>query len=135
LAEATAWSLHRLGSKKGTGFLTADMKAAVRANPSDYRSRFRLGTRYVELDLFKEAYREFKSGISDLQGPPQYTRVDRSTWVDASRAACGSRHFSEGLEWLKNARMSPRELEKYRALPEFESALAKPSFKKVFGVQ
>ncbi len=135
VAEDIAWTLHRLGSRAGTSYLTAELKAAVKANPGDYRSRFRMGTRYVELSMFKEAYKEFRTAIQDLEGTPQYTRIDRQTWVTASRAACGSRHFPEGLDWLKNARMSPRQLEEYRELPEFEAALAKPAFKKVFGVQ
>ncbi|MBC8330005.1 MAG: hypothetical protein ISR76_03760 [Planctomycetes bacterium] len=135
MAEDIAWTLHRLESKKGSSFLTAEMRAGVKANPSDYRSRFRLGARYVDMAMFKDGFKEFKAGIQDLQGTPQYTRIDRLTWVSAARAACGSRRYTEGLEWLKNARMSPRELEEYRALPEFEDALAKPAFKKVFGIQ
>jgi hypothetical protein len=135
LAEDVAWTLHRLGSRAGTSWLTDDLKDAVKANPRDYRARFRLGERYVALGMFKEGYREYREGIEELEGTPQFSRIDRETWLTAARAACGGRQYSDGLEWLTNARMSPRQLEPYRELPEFESALTKKDFRKLFGLQ
>ncbi|RMH03629.1 MAG: hypothetical protein D6702_05475, partial [Planctomycetota bacterium] len=135
LAEEVAWTLHRMDSRAGARFLTEPLEEAVRANGDDYRARFRLGSRLVELGDFDAAYREFRTGLKLVEAFGRGSRVDRSTWLDAARAACGSRHYGEGLDWLRGARMSPRQLEPYRDLPEFAGALKKSSFRKLFGLE
>jgi len=135
LAIPIAWTAHRLGEKSATKFLSKDLKDAVRKNPKDWRLRLDYGKRLVELSEFSDAYKEYRNIVQDLEGTPAYRSIPRESWLFAARAACGARRMSDGADWLSNARMSPRELETYKNLPEFKAALSKPAFKKLFGLR
>ena len=135
LAEDVAWALHRMGHRDGARYLVAGPEAALRANPKDYRARMRLGRTYVELGKFRDAYKEYRTAIQDIEGTQSYRNVDALNWLFAARAAAGARRYSDGAEWLEQARMSPKELEPYRDLPEFQGALNKPAFRRLFGLE
>jgi hypothetical protein len=135
LANSIAWAAHRLGEKTGTKFLSKDLKESTRKNPKDWRLRLSYGERLVELSEFSDAYKEYRKVVQDLEGTPAYRSIKRESWLFAARAACGARRMADGADWLSNARMSPRELEAYRDLPEFKYALSKSNFKRLFGIR
>ena len=134
LIEEIAWTAHALGEKSGAKYLLNDLEDAVKKNPRDWRPRLRLAKRQVDLSDFSGGYKEFRRVVQLVRGSPSFARLDSEDWFYGARAACGSRHFNEGAEWLDNARMSPRQLRAYSHLPEFEDALTKSTFKKKFGL-
>lgn len=135
LATDLAWTLHSLGDRSGRKFLIGDLEARTRRNPTDWRLKMKLGARLVDLAEFSAAYKEFRPAVLSLKGTPTLGQVQRKEWLAATRAACGSRHFDDGETWLRNARMSPRELAPFRDLPEFEDALKRAAFRRLFGIR
>ncbi len=134
LCEDIAWTAHRLGDKAGAKYLLKVPEQNLKSKPQDWRRRIELATIMVNLGDFSHAYKEFRKVTKQIAGTPSYKNLRRETWLMGARAACGSRHFSEGEDWLSNARMSTRELAEYVDNPEFEDALRKSGIRKLFGL-
>jgi len=135
LAEPLAWTLHRLGSLRGTRFLLEGPLAKVKRKPKDGEARLALGRLQVELGQFPEAYRELKKGFDLLAGQRKaWLKITSETWFFAARAAAGARHYRESGDWLRRSGMTPQDLEPYRNLPEFHAVLNRQPFKDLFGI-
>ena len=134
LCEDIAWVTHRLGDKAGAKYLLRVPETKLKANPKSWRLQIELATVLVELGNFSRAYKEFHKAVDTVEGTRSYQSIRRNTWLVGARAACGSRHYTDGEDWLSNAQMSSRELAEYIDYPEFEDALRKPGIRKKFGL-
>ena len=86
----------------------------------------------VNVDEHKDGYRTFKEGIGLAN--LNRGRLSDLDWVWASRAAAGSRKYEEAGAWLAKAGLSPKELEPFAELPEFEDCRLKSPFRRLFGL-
>lgn len=129
-----AWALHRLGENAGANYLLASPEAEAKRNPDDWRAQFTLGRLQVDLGEFQAAYRNFKKTLDSLEGTPVARRIDSQDYLYAARAAAGAKKSKESGQWLIASRLTVKQLEPYRSLPEFEPYLKKAPFSRLFPV-
>ncbi|MGB0953642.1 MAG: hypothetical protein ACPG31_10475 [Planctomycetota bacterium] len=129
-----AWSLHRLGENAGANYLLAGPEADAKRNPDDWRIQFTLGQLQVELGEFQSAYRNYKKTLDSLEGTPVARRIDPQDYLYAARAAAGAKKSKESGQWLIASRLTTKQLEPYRDLPEFQPYLKKAPFSRLFPV-
>lgn len=135
IAYPMAWALHRMGQKEGAKFLLREPEQAVKSRPRDWRTRLALSQLYVRLSEFGDGYKEFNTVYEQVKNNSFTLRqITSEDWLYGARAAAGARRTKDAGDWLERARMSPRELEPYKDLPEFKPLLNKQPFKRLFGL-
>lgn len=129
-----AWSLHRLDENAGRNYLLAGPEADAKRNPDDWRTQFTLGQLQVDVGEFNAAYRNYKKTLDSLEGTPAARRIDPMDYLYAARAAAGAKKSKESGQWLIASRLTSKQLEPYRHLPEFQPYLKKAPFSRLFPV-
>ncbi|MCI0589686.1 MAG: HEAT repeat domain-containing protein [Planctomycetes bacterium] len=114
-AEA-AVALSALGEEGGAKGLLREYHAWISNNsrlPGPYAER---GGFYLRLGRWGEALRDYQEAIRLAKNEG----TDARWFVDAARALCRLNREREAVSFLKRSGLSPRELARYRDLPEFE---------------
>ncbi len=114
-AEA-AIALSALGEEGGAKGLLREYQAWISNNsrlPGPYAER---GGFNLRLGRWGDAFRDYQEAIRIARNEG----TDARWFVDAARALCRLNREREAVSFLKRSGLSPRELARYRDLPEFE---------------
>ncbi|MBC8371287.1 MAG: hypothetical protein H8E25_14900, partial [Planctomycetes bacterium] len=91
LAKDIAYSLHRLGDKKGTKFLLSAPEKSYRDNNRNWWHATVLGSMQVELGLHADAYKVFKYSYDRaVKDESDYRKIKAQDLIWAARAPAGS---------------------------------------------
>jgi hypothetical protein len=135
LAKDIAYSLHRLGDRKGTKHLLDKPEQEYRDNNGDWPYAVKLGTMQVKLDLHSDAYRIFHSAYTQgIKNEQVRRRMKRDDFVWAARAAAGAKRPSVAFDWLNSSGLSIIELKEVGKYSEFEPYLDRDSFIALFSL-
>ena len=135
LAEDIAYSLHRMGDRKGTKHLLDKPEQEYRDNNGGWPYAVNLGSMQVKLGLHSEAYHVFdkayKKGVKNEQ---VRRRMKRDDFVWAARAAAGAKRPSVAFDWLNASGLSIIELKEVGKYSEFAPYLDRDNFIALFSL-
>jgi HEAT repeat protein len=114
-AEA-AFALASLGDDAGAKGLLREYGAWIASNPRLPNVYAERGKIYLRLGRWGEALHDYQEAIRLARNEG----TDARWFVDAARALCRLNREREAASFLKRSGLSPRELSRYRDLPEFE---------------
>ena len=135
LAKDIAYSLHRMGDRKGTKHLLDKPEQEYRDNNGDWPYAVNLGTMQVKLGLHSDAYRVFHSAYTQgIKNEQVRRRMKRDDFVWAARAAAGAKRPSVAFDWLNSSGLSIDELKEVGMYSEFEPYLDRDSFIALFSL-
>jgi hypothetical protein len=135
LAEEIAYSLHRLGDRKGTKHLLDKPEQEYRDNNGEWPYAVSLGTMQVRLGLYSEAYRVFdKAYTKGVKNERVRRSMKRDDFVWAARAAAGAKRPSVAFDWLNSSGLSIYELKDIGKYSEFEPYLDRGNFIALFSL-
>ena len=135
LASDIAYSLHRLGDRKGTKHLLDKPEQEYRDNNGEWSYAVNLGSMQVKLGLHSEAYRVFHSAYTQgVKNEQVRRRMLREDFVWAARAAAGAKRPSVAFDWLNSSGLSIKELKEVGKYSEFEPYLDRDSFIALFSL-
>ncbi|MDE0586163.1 MAG: hypothetical protein OSB63_06040 [Planctomycetota bacterium] len=135
LASSVAYSLHRLGDRKGTKHLLDKPEQEYRDNNGEWPYAVNLGSMQVRLGLHSEAYRVFHSAYTQgVKNEQVRRRMKRDDFVWAARAAAGAKRPSVAFDWLNSSGLSIAELKDVGKYSEFEPYLDRDSFIALFSL-
>ncbi|MDP6963856.1 MAG: hypothetical protein QGF46_06800 [Planctomycetota bacterium] len=136
LATDVAYTLHRLGDRKGTSYLLDGPEQEYIDNDGVWPYAVALGKLQVELGLHSDAYKVFhRSYTKGVKNEQVRRRMKRQDFVWAARAAAGAKRPSEAFDWLGNSGLSMDELRQVGKFPEFEPYLDRDQFKALFSIE
>jgi hypothetical protein len=135
LAEDIAYSLHRLGDRKGTKHLLDKPEQEYRENNGEWSYAVKLGAMQVKLGLHSEAYRIFNSAYTQgVKNEQVRRRMKREDFVWAARAAAGAKRPSVAFDWLNSSGLSIAELKDVGMYSEFRPYLDRDNFIALFSL-
>jgi hypothetical protein len=135
LASNVAYSLHRLGDRKGTKHLLDKPEQEYRDNNGEWSYAVNLGRMQVTLGLHSEAYRVFHSAYTQgIKNEQVRRRMMRQDFVWAARAAAGAKRPTVAFDWLNSSGLSINELKDVGKYSEFKPYLDRDNFIALFSL-